>query len=118
MHAPSADLAGFALQNGVRPAEVYDVQLAAGFAGLGGSLSLERVLDQSLGVKLHHAEEFTDWARRPLSTPRSSTPPTTCATCWPQPTSWARRLEQQGRSRWAAEEGAALRPRRGAGAGA
>ena len=33
MHAPSGDLAGFALHHDVRPAAVYDTQLAAGFAG-------------------------------------------------------------------------------------
>src|SRR3954464_3743398 len=41
MHAPAGDLAAFLLHHGVRPAAVYDTQLAAGFAGLGGSLSLE-----------------------------------------------------------------------------
>jgi ribonuclease D len=104
MHAPSADLAGFALQNGVRPAEVYDVQLAAGFAGLGGSLSLERVLDQSLGVKLHHAEGFTDWARRPLSDTQIEYAADDVRHLLAAADELGRRLEQQGRSRWAAEE--------------
>jgi ribonuclease D len=67
MHAPGADLTGFALHFGTGAAAVYDAQLAAGFAGLGGSLSLERMLEQSVGVKLKHHEGFTDWSKRPLT---------------------------------------------------
>src|SRR4029078_11570180 len=43
MHAPAADLTGFGLHYDVRPHNVFDVQLAAGFAGLGGSLSADAV---------------------------------------------------------------------------
>ncbi|HEY0387128.1 MAG TPA: HRDC domain-containing protein [Gaiellales bacterium] len=67
MHAPGADLTGFALHFGTGSAAVFDAQLAAGFAGLGGSLSLERMLDQAVGVKLKHHEGFTDWSKRPLT---------------------------------------------------
>jgi ribonuclease D len=67
MHAPSGDLAAFVLHHSVRPVRVFDTQLAGGFAGLGGSLSLERLLDAGLGVRLHHDEGFTDWQRRPLT---------------------------------------------------
>jgi ribonuclease D len=67
MHAASGDLAAFVLHHDVRPAGIFDTQLAAGFAGEGGSLSLERLLDATLGVRLHHDEGFTDWQRRPLT---------------------------------------------------
>ena len=67
MHAAVADLAAFALHHDVHPRAVWDTQVAAGFAGRGGSLSLERLLDAVLGVRLHHDEGFTDWQRRPLT---------------------------------------------------
>jgi ribonuclease D len=67
MHAASGDLAAFLLHHGARPAAILDTQLAAGFAGVGGSLSLERLLDATLGVHLPHDEGFTDWQRRPLT---------------------------------------------------
>lgn len=67
MHAASGDLAAFLLHFDVRPAAILDTQLAAGFAGFGGSLSLERLLDAALGVRLPHDEGFTDWQRRPLT---------------------------------------------------
>jgi ribonuclease D len=62
MHAPGAAPPAFALHVGTGAAAVFDTQLAAGFAGLGGSLSLERLLEQTLGVRLKHAEGFTDWS--------------------------------------------------------
>jgi ribonuclease D len=67
MHAASGDLAAFMLHHDVRPAAILDTQLAAGFAGHGGSLSLERMLDATVGVRLHHDEGFTDWQKRPLT---------------------------------------------------
>src|ERR1700759_3603995 len=67
MHAPGADLTGFALHFGIAPRRVFDTQLAAGFAGYGGSLSLERMLDSSVKVSLRHNEGFTDWSKRPLT---------------------------------------------------
>ncbi|HEX5557853.1 MAG TPA: ribonuclease D [Gaiellales bacterium] len=67
MHAPSGDLAAFVLHHDVRPRNVFDTQVAAGFAGYGGSPSLERLLDQAVGVHLRHDEGFTDWSRRPLT---------------------------------------------------
>ena len=67
MHAPSGDLAAFVLHHEVRPQRVYDTQLAAGFAGYGGTLSLERLLEASIRVRLRHDEGFTDWQRRPLT---------------------------------------------------
>ncbi|HEX5261606.1 MAG TPA: ribonuclease D [Gaiellales bacterium] len=67
MHAAVADLAAFALHHDVHPRAVWDTQVAAGFAGRGGSLSLERLLEAVLGVRLHHDEGFTDWQRRPLT---------------------------------------------------
>jgi ribonuclease D len=67
MHAASGDLAAFVLHFDVRPSAIYDTQLAAGFAGFGGSLSLERLLEASVNVKLQHDEGFTDWQKRPLT---------------------------------------------------
>ena len=67
MHAPAADLVLFARRFGVRPTRIFDVQLVAGFVGLGTSLAYERLVERALHVRLVHNETFSNWVKRPLS---------------------------------------------------
>lgn len=46
---------------------VFDTQLAAGFAGLAAQRSYESLLTQVLSVKLAKSASFTRWDRRPLT---------------------------------------------------
>src|SRR4051794_32637261 len=104
MHAPAADLTGFGLHYDVRPHNVFDVQLAAGFAGLGGSLSRERVIDQSVGTQLHHAEGFTDWSKRPLTPVQVEYAADDVRHLLAAADALTNRLERLGRLSWAQEE--------------
>src|SRR5436190_6916765 len=104
MHAPGADLTGFALHFGTGAAAVFDAQLAAGFAGLGGSLSLERMLDQSVGVKLRHAEGFSDWSKRPLTEQQIAYAADDVRHLLAAMDALEQRLREQGRNAQAAEE--------------
>src|SRR6478672_5136936 len=104
MHAPAADLTGFGLHYDVRPHNVFDVQLAAGFAGLGGSLSLARVIDQSVGIQLHHAEGFTDWSKRPLTPVQVEYAADDVRHLLAAADALTNRLERLGRLSWAQEE--------------
>src|SRR3989442_5095662 len=104
MHAPSGDLTGFALHFGTGAAGVFDAQLAAGFAGLGGSLSLERMLDQSVGVKLRHAEGFSDWAKRPLTEQQIEYAADDVRHLLAAMDALEQRLRELGRDGWADEE--------------
>ena len=52
---------------GTVPANVFDVQLAAGFAGLGASLPYGRLVHETTGTNLQKGEAYTDWCRRPLT---------------------------------------------------
>ena len=67
MHAPSADLTLMALHYGVQPTNILDVQLIAGFVGLGAGQSLGTLLERGLGLHLAKAESYSDWSRRPLN---------------------------------------------------
>jgi ribonuclease D len=104
MHAPSGDLAAFHLEFGARPASIYDVQLAAGFAGLGGSLSLERLVEATVGVRLQHDEGFTDWQRRPLSETQVRYAADDVRYLVEAADVLAEQLERSGRTGWAAQE--------------
>ena len=113
MHAPSGDLAAFVLQHDVRPVCVYDTQLAAGFAGYGGTLSLERLLEAALRVRLRHDEGFTDWQRRPLTETQIEYAADDVRYLLQAADALGVRLASQGREAWVAEE---LDARFGAGA--
>ncbi len=67
MHAPSADLQLLGLAFATRPRNLRDVQIAAGFAGLGAGQGLASLLARVLSVDLDKGERYTDWSRRPLS---------------------------------------------------
>jgi ribonuclease D len=113
MHAPSGDLAAFVLQHDVRPRCVYDTQLAAGFAGYGGTLSLERLLEAALRVRLRHDEGFTDWQRRPLTATQIEYAADDVRYLLQAADALGARLASQGREAWVTEE---LEARFGAGA--
>jgi ribonuclease D len=104
MHAPSGDLAAFVLQHRVRPVRVYDTQLAAGFAGYGGTLSLERLLEAALRVRLRHDEGFTDWQRRPLTDAQIEYAADDVRYLLAAADALQKRLRSQGREAWVAEE--------------
>ena len=104
MHAPSGDLAAFVLQHEVRPLGVYDTQLAAGFAGYGGTLSLERLLEAAIRVRLRHDEGFTDWQRRPLTPTQVEYAADDVRYLLDAADALRARLGSQGREAWVAEE--------------
>jgi ribonuclease D len=104
MHAPSGDLAAFVLHHDLRPRNVFDTQVAAGFAGYGGSPSLERLLDQAVGVRLRHDEGFTDWSRRPLTPTQIEYAADDVRHLLAAARALRARLADQGREAWVEEE--------------
>ena len=67
VHAGWQDLQLFYQRTGHVPANVFDVQLAAGFAGLSASLAYGKLVQELTGVELEKGEAYTDWCRRPLT---------------------------------------------------
>ncbi len=49
------------------PCNIFDTRCAAGFVGLGATLSLSNLLHKCLNVQLPKTETRTNWLRRPLS---------------------------------------------------
>ena len=66
MHAPAADLTLLQTSTGIAPDNLHDVQLMAGFVGLGAGQGLQALLNRVLGVQLDKSERYTDWSKRPL----------------------------------------------------
>jgi ribonuclease D len=51
----------------MRPASLFDVQLAAGFMGMDYPASYSKLISKILGQRLAKGETRTDWRRRPLT---------------------------------------------------
>ena len=67
MHSASEDLVAFKRACGVVPAPLFDTQVAAALAGIGGGMGYQRLVQERLGVALPKGETRSDWLRRPLS---------------------------------------------------
>lgn len=67
VHAGSQDLEPVVRHLGVPAANVWDTQIAAGFAGLPYPLSLSKLIHELIGLKLGKGLTFTSWDERPLS---------------------------------------------------
>src|SRR3954452_1459668 len=67
MHAGRQDVALLKRVWETEVVNVFDTQVAAGFAGLRAQLGYEPLLSEVLGVRLRKSASFTKWDARPLS---------------------------------------------------
>lgn len=67
MHAGRQDVALLRRVWSTNVTNLFDTQLAAGFAGLRAQLGYEALLHELLGVRLAKSASFTRWDARPLS---------------------------------------------------
>ena len=67
VHAGRQDVALLRRRFGTEVTNVFDTQVAAGFAGLGAQSSYDSLLTALLGLRLAKTASFTRWDTRPLS---------------------------------------------------
>ena len=72
VHAGRQDFELFYESHGAVPANVFDVQVAAAFAGYGASLPYGRLVETLTRTALTKGESYTDWCRRPLTSAQLS----------------------------------------------
>jgi ribonuclease D len=104
MHAPAADLLLFALRESSPATNVFDTQVAAGFAGFGAGAGYERLVEAALGVRLQHNETFSDWRRRPLSETQLAYAADDVRYLFPLVDKLGEHLDRLGRRAWADDE--------------
>jgi ribonuclease D len=104
MHAPSSDLTLLGMQFGTRPSSILDVQLAAGFIGIGAGQGLGVLLDRGLKIRLDKGEQYTDWSRRPLTDRQLTYAAADVAHLIRLADEFMVRAERLGRTAWIAEE--------------
>jgi ribonuclease D len=108
VHAGKQDLDIFYELYGVVPRNVFDVQVAAGFTGLGASLPYGRLVEAILGVALVKGESYTDWCRRPLTDAQLAYAADDVRYLVPVAQRLRIRLDELGRTAWARDEMRAL----------
>ena len=67
VHAGRQDVALVRRRFATEVRNVFDTQVAAGFAGLGAQCSYDTLLAEVLGVRVAKSASFTRWDTRPLS---------------------------------------------------
>jgi ribonuclease D len=87
---------------------IFDTQVAAGFAGLAAQTSYETLLAELLGVRLAKSASFTRWDTRPLTREQLAYAREDVVHLLELASELQRRLSASGRLQWAREECRAL----------
>lgn len=104
VHAGRQDIALLrrALQTDVR--NIFDTQVAAGFAGLPAQAGYEALLGEILHVRLAKSASYTRWDARPLSAEQAAYAREDVEHLLDLAAELQRRLQAQGRLEWARQE--------------
>ena len=103
MHAASQDLEILARVCGVVPSDLFDTQIAAGFAGY-SSVGLGPLVRAELGRSLPKADRLTDWLVRPLPPDAVAYAASDVAHLHELHDRLVADLEERGRLQWALDE--------------
>jgi len=109
VHAGRQDVALLRRWLGTEITNVFDTQVAAGFAGMGAQSSYESLLGQVLGLRVSKSASFTRWDARPLSDEQLGYAREDVVHLLELAEELGRRLRASGRLEWARQECEALR---------
>ncbi|UCE61040.1 MAG: HRDC domain-containing protein [Phycisphaerales bacterium] len=104
VHAGQEDLAIAVQYTEVAPRRVFDVQIAAGLVGFDYPISLQRLIQSMLHIRLHKAKTLTDWRKRPLTQAQIRYAAEDVAYLLTIREDLNKKLESLGRLDWAREE--------------
>ncbi len=104
VHAGQEDLAMAVRRTGQVARGVFDVQIAAGLVGYDYPLSLQKLVQMTLQVRLHKSKTLTDWRRRPLNAAQLRYAAEDVSYLLAVHRKLHDRLARAGRLEWAAEE--------------
>jgi ribonuclease D len=104
VHAGRQDVALVRRRFDTEVRNVFDTQVAAGFAGLGAQSSYESLLTEILGLRVAKTASFTRWDSRPLSREQLAYAREDVVHLLDLAAELERRLTESGRLQWALEE--------------
>ncbi|MHB8241693.1 MAG: ribonuclease D [Solirubrobacteraceae bacterium] len=108
VHAGRQDIALMRRWLGCEISNVFDTQVAAGFAGLGAQISYDSLLTEILDLRVAKTASFTRWDARPLSSEQLGYAREDVVHLLELASELERRLQALGRLEWAREECQAL----------
>jgi ribonuclease D len=108
MHAGRQDVALLRRVWATEITNLFDTQLAAGFAGMRAQLGYEPLLHELMGVRLSKSASFTRWDARPLSAEQIDYARDDVRHLLQATSALQERLTARGRLQWAREECLAL----------
>jgi ribonuclease D len=108
LHSASEDVEVFHRGLGALPAPLFDTQVAAALAGVGATLSYQKLVAALLGQEIPKGETRTDWLARPLSEAQLAYAAEDVEFLLPAYRELRRQLEELGRLGWALEDSATL----------
>src|SRR3954467_4886134 len=104
IHSGAQDVAILRRAWGSGPTNVFDTQIAAGFAGFSAQAGYGNLLQAALGVRLAKSAGFTRWDRRPLTEEQLDYARKDVEDLLALTDELQRRLRESGRLEWAREE--------------
>jgi ribonuclease D len=104
LHAGRQDVAILRRAWGTSLANIFDTQVAAGFAGSGAQTGYGNLLGQILGLRVGKTASYTRWDARPLTEEQLSYAAEDVAHLMDLADELQQRLERSGRLSWAREE--------------
>ena len=107
-HAARQDIEIFVLRFGDVPRPLFDTQVAAMVAGFGDQVGYDALIASLTGGLIDKAHRFSDWSVRPLSAAQIEYAAADVTHLREAYQRLSRRLEQEGRLSWVAEEVAIL----------
>jgi ribonuclease D len=104
VHSGRQDIALLRRELRCEVTNIFDTQVAAGFAGLGAQASYDSLLADVLGLRVAKTASFTRWDARPLSAEQLAYAREDVVHLLELAAELERRLEKLGRLDWALEE--------------
>jgi ribonuclease D len=104
VHSGRQDIALLRRELGCEVTNVFDTQVAAGFAGLGAQVSYDSLLTDVLSLRVAKTASFTRWDARPLSAEQLAYAREDVVHLLELASELERRLSGLGRLEWALEE--------------
>lgn len=104
VHAGRQDIALLRRAAQTELTNVFDTQVAAGFAGLSAQAAYDTLLRELLGVRVQKSASYTRWDRRPLNAEQLAYAREDVLHLLEMASELERRLARSGRLEWALEE--------------